>query len=86
VPVAVDALVRTRATPTQGGLDRNARAANVRGAIVARGGKPMKGKRVVLVDDVLTTGATAAVCVAALKRAGAVSVDILTLARVTRED
>jgi ComF family protein len=86
VPVAVDALVRTRATPTQGGLDRNARAANVRGAIIAREGKPLKGKRVVLVDDVLTTGATAGVCVVALKKAGAVSVDILTLARVTRED
>jgi ComF family protein len=86
LPVAVDMLVRTRATPTQGGLDRNARAANVRGSIVARGGKPLKGKRVVLVDDVLTTGATVGVCVWALKRAGAVSVDILTLARVTRED
>ena len=86
LPVVVDALVRTRATPTQGGLDRNARAANVRGAIAARGKQPLKGKRVVLVDDVLTTGATAGVCVAALKKAGAVSVDILTLARVTREE
>lgn len=86
LPVAVDALVRVRATPTQGGLNRNARAANVQGAIVARGKNQLKGKRVVLVDDVLTTGATAAVCVAALKRAGAVSVDILTLARVTREE
>jgi ComF family protein len=86
LPVAVDALVRTRATPTQGGLDRSARAANVRGAIAARGKKSLKGKRVVLVDDVLTTGATVGVCVAALKKAGVVSIDILTLARVTREE
>jgi ComF family protein len=85
VPVMVDALMRTRATPTQGGLDRNARAANVRGAIVARPARPLKGSRVMLIDDVLTTGATAGVCVAALRKAGAVSVDILTLARVTRE-
>jgi ComF family protein len=86
VPVMVDGLVRTRATPTQGGLDRNARAANVRGAIVADLRRPLKGRRVVLIDDVLTTGATASVCVAALKKAGVVSVDMLTLARVTREE
>lgn len=85
-PVAVDALIRTRATPTQGGLDRTARRANVRGAIATRGKDQVKGKRVILVDDVLTTGATASACAAMLKRAGAVSVDILTLARVTRED
>ena len=85
VAVAVDALVRLRPTPTQGGLDRSARAANVRGAIAARDGSRLKGKRVVLIDDVLTTGATVAACVTALKRAGAVSTDILTLARVTRE-
>jgi ComF family protein len=86
VPVLVDALIRTRSTPTQGGLDRNARAINVRGAIATVPERPVKGRRVVLVDDVLTTGATAGVCIAALKKAGAVSVDILTLARVTREE
>jgi ComF family protein len=84
--VAVDALVRTRPTPTQGGLDRRARAANVRGAIAARRPTRIKGRRVLVIDDVLTTGATVGVCVAALLRAGAVSVDILTLARVTREE
>lgn len=86
LPVMVDALVRIRATPTQGGLDRNARAANVRGAIAARPGRPLKDRRVVLLDDVLTTGATAGACVAALKKAGVVSADILTLARVTHEE
>jgi ComF family protein len=84
--VAVDALARIRPTPTQGGLGRHARADNVRGAIVARRPSAVKGRRVVVVDDVLTTGATVGVCVNALLRAGAVSVDILTLARVTREE
>jgi ComF family protein len=84
--VAVDALARIRSTPSQGGLDRRARAANVRRAIVAQRALAVKGRRVVVVDDVLTTGATVGVCVRALLRAGAVSVDILTLARVTREE
>jgi ComF family protein len=84
--VAVDALMRVRPTPTQGGLDRRARAANVRGAIAARHPARIKGRRVVVIDDVLTTGATVGVCTRALLRAGAVSVDILTLARVTREE
>jgi ComF family protein len=84
--VAVDALVRVRPTPTQGGLDRSARAANVRGAIAARRPIRIGGRRIVVIDDVLTTGATVGVCANALLRAGAVSVDILTLARVTREE
>ena len=85
VPAAVDALVRVRATPTQGGLDRGARARNVRGAFAVQSPPRLKGRRVVLVDDVLTTGATVGACVRALKAAGAESVDVLTLARVTRE-
>lgn len=85
-PVAVDALVRTRPTPTQGGLDRRARSANVRGAFATYRPQRIKGQRVVVIDDVLTTGSTVGACVHALLRAGAVSVDILTLARVTRED
>lgn len=84
--VAVDALVRVRATPTQGGLDRRARAANVRGAIAVRRLSDIRGRRIVIVDDVMTTGATVGVCATALVKAGAVSVDILTLARVTREE
>jgi ComF family protein len=84
--VAVDALVRVRPTPTQGGLDRRARSANVRGAIAAHRPLRIQGRRIVVIDDVLTTGATAGVCANALLKAGAVSVDILTLARVTREE
>ena len=86
LPVAVDGLMRTRATPTQGGLDRLGRARNVRGAFVARPQEALKGRRVLLIDDVLTTGATAGACVRALKTAGATSVDVLTLARVAREE
>jgi ComF family protein len=84
--VSVDALARVRPTPSQGGLDRRGRAANVRGAIIVGRPSVVKGKRVVVIDDVLTTGATVGVCVRALLRTGAVSVDILTLARVTREE
>jgi ComF family protein len=83
--VAVDALARVRPTPSQGGLDRRGRAANVRGAIKVSRRATVKGRRIVLIDDVLTTGATVGVCARVLLRAGAISVDILTLSRVTRE-
>lgn len=68
---------RVRATRPQVGLDRLAREANVRGAFWA--GPAARGLRVLLVDDVFTTGATAAACAAALKEAGARRVEVLTL-------
>jgi len=73
-----------RATPIQGGLSATGRRRNVQGAFRVRGmaKRLVKGKRVLLVDDVLTTGATAEACTLALKRAGARCVDVLTLARV----
>ncbi|HET9149707.1 MAG TPA: ComF family protein [Alphaproteobacteria bacterium] len=86
LPVAVDGLMRMRATPSQGGLDRLGRARNVRGAFAARPQGAIKERRVLLIDDVLTTGATVGACVRALKAAGAASVDVLTLARVAREE
>jgi predicted amidophosphoribosyltransferase len=68
----------------QGNLSADARRRNVQGAFRVRRGraKLVKGKRVLLVDDVLTTGATAEACARTLKRAGAACVDVITLARV----
>ena len=83
-PVAVAALKRTRATPSQGGLGRGARKRNVKGAFAVVRPEMVRGKRVLLIDDVLTTGATVAECARVLKGAGARAVDILTVARVMR--
>jgi ComF family protein len=84
VRVIDEALVRVRATPPQVGLARDERAKNVHGAFaVAAAAKPKLRKlRIVLVDDVLTTGATANACARVLRRAGAARIDVLTLARV----
>lgn len=76
-------LERTRATRRQVGLPEDAREANVRGAFAAR--PEAKGQAVVLVDDVYTTGATAAEATRALLAAGAREVWVLTLARARRE-
>ena len=83
-PVAPDWLVRRRRTPSQGRLGATARARNVRGAFALRRGCSVKGKRIVLVDDVLTTGATVQECARVLRRAGAGFIGVLTLARALR--
>jgi ComF family protein len=80
IPV-VKALGRVRQTPTQAGLSNSARRQNVAKAFRSRS---VPGKRILLIDDVMTTGATAAACAAALKLAGARRVALLTLARVDR--
>jgi ComF family protein len=84
IPVLTAALRRMRATPQQVGLSRSARAVNVQGAFaVTKDGKAaISGKRLVLVDDVLTSGATVDACARALLRAGARNVDVLVFARV----
>lgn len=86
-PVLADGLVRTRKTPSQGRLGRMARARNVQGAfsVPSRHLAKLRGKRVLLVDDVYTTGATMRTATKVLKRAGCGDVDALVLARVVRE-
>jgi predicted amidophosphoribosyltransferase len=79
LPLTTD-LARVRPTRPQVGLDRAARRENVRGAFAWRGG-PLAARRVLLIDDVMTTGATAEECAAALKAAGAAWVGLLALAR-----
>lgn len=86
VPVAHDALVRTKATPLLRGLSPRQRRAAVTAAFQVRDRAAVAGRRVVLVDDVYTTGATATACVRALLRAGATSVAILCWARVIDRD
>lgn len=76
-----DLLVRSRDTAPQTGLDRRQRRLNIKNAFSMRCPGQSTGKRVLLVDDVLTTGATADICAAALMRDGARRVDVLTLAR-----
>ena len=76
-------LLRTRPTPPQTGLSFAARRENVRGVFVVSPAKPLSGRVVVLVDDVMTTGATLSACAAVLKRAGVLRVIALTLARAT---
>jgi len=82
--VAADWLVRRRRTPVQGRLGPAARERNVRGAFAVKPGRSFAGKRVVVIDDVMTTGATVDECARVLKRAGAASVGVLTLARALR--
>jgi ComF family protein len=84
VPVAHAALKRVKSTAQQVGLSKDQRAANVQGAfrVPPDGRAEVAGRRLVLVDDVLTSGSTAEGCARALLRAGAAHVDVLVFARV----
>lgn len=77
-------LLRTRETASQTGLTRKQRRANVRGAFKVGERSKVAGKDILLIDDVLTTGTTAAECARVLKRAGARKVYVATVARVLK--
>jgi ComF family protein len=84
IPAAHQGLERIRSTPQQVGLSRTARATNMQGAFRVPDAAKMeiRGKQLVLVDDVLTSGATIDQCARTLLRAGAAGVDVLVFARV----
>lgn len=85
--LVVDGLRRRKPTPVLGGLGRKARARVLAGALAVNPSRKaaIRGARIVLVDDVLTSGATTNACVAALKRGGAEKVVIACFARVLDE-
>jgi ComF family protein len=86
VPVAYHALKRVRATRQQVGLTQAERANNVQGAfrVPNEGRSAVYGRRLLLIDDVLTSGATLDTCARILVRAGAANVDALVFARVVQ--
>jgi len=81
IPLHPGLIRRVAATATQTRLTRPQRAANVRGAFALRPGVTLSGERLVLVDDVFTTGATTSACARALRAAGAGEVCVWTVAR-----
>jgi ComF family protein len=81
VPLSFEHLIRTRATPPQTKMDRDERARNVRKAFAVAKPGEIEGRRLLLLDDVLTTGATVNECAKALRKAGADFVAVVTLAR-----
>lgn len=82
-PVETGWLERVKDTPSQTGLTHAQREENVRGAFAAR--SKLDSRRILLVDDVCTTGATLNACARVLKAAGAETVQALTVARVVKE-
>ncbi len=77
-------LRRTKHTPRLKGMSVSERQRTVQGAFKLRDGRDVRGRNIILVDDVYTSGSTAAACARLLKRSGAASVELLTWARVVR--
>ncbi len=84
--MAAGVLERRRATESQAGLTPHQRRANVRGAFFVSAPEKVKGADVLLIDDIYTTGATARACAQALRKAGAASVQVATVARAQRQE
>ncbi len=81
-PLYPDGLKRKRETLPQSGLTDRQRMENVQAAFEIGSGLPVQGRQILLVDDILTTGATLNACARVLLASGAAGVDVLTLARV----
>ncbi len=84
MPMVPDALVRTRATEPQIELSAAERRVNVKGAFAVKGAERIKGRKILLLDDVMTTGSTMDECAKELKKAGASVVIAVTIARTAR--
>ena len=84
-PLNFELLTRERHTAPQVGLNPKERRDNVRGAFAVAQPEEVKGKNILLIDDLFTTGATAKECARVLRRAGAARVEVLTVARVKHE-
>jgi ComF family protein len=85
IKLAAALLVRQRATESQAGLTPHERRANVRGAFFVPHPQTIQGRNVLLIDDIYTTGATARACSTALRRAGAATVWVATVARAQKQ-
>ena len=85
IQLETSSLVRTRETASQTGLTRKQRRANMRGAFAVTKAEKVRGRSILLMDDVMTTGTTVNECARVLLRAGAKEVFVATVARATRE-
>lgn len=84
-PVGLEVLTRERHTKPQVGLNPKERRDNVKGAFGVPRPEAVKGKKILLIDDLYTTGSTVRECARVLRRAGAARVEVLTVARVKHE-